>query len=120
MSKIKKFEDLVVWKEAMILTVNLMKELTCWKNFGLKTQLERSSISIPSNIAEGYERKSNKEFIQFLCIARGSCSELRSQLYICQELELTDKLTVQKLLENSREISAMLSKLIETRKTNFS
>lgn len=50
MRKIKKFEDLVVWQEAMMLTVDLMKELTCWKNYGLKTQLERSSISIPSNI----------------------------------------------------------------------
>jgi four helix bundle protein len=120
MRKIKKFEDLAVWQEAMILTVDLMGELKSWRNYGLKTQLERSSISIPSNIAEGFERKSNKEFIQFLCITRGSCSELRTQLYICQELNLINKVTVQKLLENSRKISAMLSKLIETRKTNFS
>jgi len=119
MRKIKKFEDLAVWQEAMMLTVDLMKELTCWKNYGLKTQLERSSISIPSNIAEGYERKSNKEFIQFLCIARGSCAELRTQLYVCQELDLIDKVNVQKLLEKSRKISAMLSKLIVTRKTLF-
>jgi len=107
MSKIKKFEDLNVWQAAMMLTLDLMKELTCWQNYGLKTQLERSSISIPSNIVEGYERKSNKEFIQFLYIARGSCSELRTQLYICQEL-------------NSRKISTMLSKLIKTRQTSFS
>ena len=120
MSKIKKFEDLNVWQAAMMLTLDLMKELTCWQNYGLKTQLERSSISIPSNIVEGYERKSNKEFIQFLYIARGSCSELRTQLYICQELNLINKVTVQKLLENSRKISAMLSKLIKTRQTSFS
>jgi len=120
MSKIKKFEDLVVWQEEMMLTVYVMKEIESWRNYGLKTQLQRSSTSIPSNIAEGYEQKSNKEFIQFLCIARGSCSELRTQLYICQELKIIHKVTVQKLLENSGKISAMLTKLIETRKTNFS
>lgn len=55
MIKIKKFEDLVVWQAAIMLTtVDLMKEIESWRNYGLKTHLERSSISIPSNIAEGY------------------------------------------------------------------
>ncbi len=118
-SKIERFEDLEVWKEGVRLAVALYKQLATCKDFGLRDQLQRSAVSIPSNIAEGYERSSNKEFIQFLHIAKGSCSELRTQLYIAREVGVIEHKRVTEFLEQTRKISAMLYKLIKTRKQNF-
>ena len=67
--KIGKFEDLEVWKEAVLLAVMIYDYLKESRDYGLKYQMQRSAVSIPSNIAEGYERNSNKEFIQYLYIA---------------------------------------------------
>ena len=78
LNKIQKFEDLNVWKESVKLSVNIYKALKNCKDFGLRDQIQRSAVSIPSNISEGFDRKGNKEFIQFLYIAKGSCSELRT------------------------------------------
>ena len=82
MNKIEKFEDLKVWQEGIKLTVDIYNELKDCRDFGLRDQMQKASVSIPSNIAEGYDRHSNKEYIHFLYIAKGSCSELRTQLYI--------------------------------------
>ena len=87
---VHKFEDLNVWKEAMLLTRDVYRELKNCKNFGLRDQMQRSAVSIPSNIAEGFERNSNKEFIRFLYIALGSCAELRTQLYITIDIEIIE------------------------------
>jgi four helix bundle protein len=116
---IEKFEDLEVWKESMKLARTVYHEFSSIKDFGFKDQIQRSSVSIPSNIAEGYERQSNKEFIQFLYIAKGSCSELRTQIYLAIALRFIEEDRGMKLLETSRKISAMLYKLIKTRKEKF-
>ena len=89
--KIEKFEDLIVWKDAMRLVVEVYEQMKECRDFGFKDQIQRSSVSIPSNIAEGYERQSNKEFIQYLYIAKGSCGELRTQLYLAINIRLMDK-----------------------------
>lgn len=84
MAKIEKFEDLQVWMLAREISQNiwlLFETTSLGKDFELKNQMSRSSGSIMDNIAEGFERRGNREFIQFLCIAKGSCGELRSQLY---------------------------------------
>lgn len=84
MAKIEKFEDLQVWMLARVISQNiwlLFETTSLGKDFELKNQMSRSSGSIMDNIAEGFERRGNREFIQFLCIAKGSCGELRSQLY---------------------------------------
>ena len=81
-SSIKKFEDLIVWQEAMLLVEMIYSNMKNCKDFGLRDQMQRSSVSVPSNIAEGFERKTNKEFIQYLFIAKGSCGELRTQIYL--------------------------------------
>jgi four helix bundle protein len=84
MGTIKRFEEILSWKEARVLNQllrKLIKEKRFQNNFGLISQIERSAGSIMDNIAEGFERGGNKEFIQFLYIARGSCGELRSQMY---------------------------------------
>ena len=117
--KIEKFEDLNVWKEAMNLSVNVYKVLNNCKDFGLRDQMQRSAVSIPSNISEGFERDSNKEFIRFLFIAKASCGELRTQIYLALELQIIEKEKANELLEQSRKISAMLYKLIKTRKERF-
>ena len=73
--KISKFEDLEVWKEGMHLAARIYRELKDCRDYGLRDQMQRAAVSIPSNIAEGYERNTNKDFIHFLYIAKGSCSE---------------------------------------------
>ena len=118
-SKIEKFEDLEVWKESMRLATRVYECLKDTRDFGFRDQMQRSAVSIPSNIAEGYERKSNKEFIQFLYIAKASCGELRTQLYLAKQTKTIDKDTCDELLELSKKISAMLFKFIKTRKENF-
>ncbi|MDE3057880.1 MAG: four helix bundle protein [Bacteroidota bacterium] len=119
MSKIEKFEDLKVWKDSMRLATEIYKQMKDSRDYGYRDQIQRASVSIPSNIAEGYERQSNKEFIQFLFIAKGSCGELRTQIYLGIELELIDKEKRKQMLRQTREISAMLYGLIQTRKRNF-
>lgn len=82
---IKYFEDLEVWKEARRLTnriYRMTQDAKFSKDFGLRDQIQRAVVSIMSNIAEGFERGGNQEFIQFLYIAKGSCGEVRSQLYV--------------------------------------
>ena len=116
---VKKFEDLEVWREGFELSVVLCRQLKDDRNYSLRDQIQRSAISIPSNISEGFERKSNKEFIQFLHIAQGSCAELRTQLMIAGEAQLTALEHIDKLVERTRKISAMLYKLIQTRKNKF-
>jgi len=116
---IHKFEDLEVWKEGMRLASDVYKSLKNSKDFGLRDQMQRAAVSIPSNIAEGFERKSNKEFIQFLFIAKSSCGELRTQIYLATEIRVLEKSIGNELLEKTRKISSMLYKLINTRKEKF-
>ena len=118
-SKITKFEDLDVWQESVRLSVDIYKSLKNCKDYGLRDQIQRAVVSIPSNISEGYERKGNKEYIQFLSIAKGSCGELRTQLYIAKEVHFISKDQANLYIESTNKISAMLYKLIQVRKNNF-
>jgi len=117
--KIEKFEDLLVWKEGVRLAVEIYKQFKNCRDFGFKDQLQKAAVSIPSNIAEGYERQTNKEFIQFLYIAKGSCGELRTQIYIAIKLKIITKEKGDSLIDKTKKNSAMLYKLIETRKEKF-
>lgn len=117
--KIQKFEDLDVWKTSVRLAVNIYKHLTHCRDFGLKDQIQRSAVSIPSNISEGYDRGSNKEYIQFLYYARGSCAELRTQLYIALEAGVLPAETARDFIRITVKISAMLYNLIKVRRERF-
>ncbi len=119
MGKIEKFEDLKVWKDSVSLATEIYRQFKTLHDFGYRDQIQRAAVSVPSNIAEGYERQSNNEFIRFLYIAKGSCGELRTQVYPGIELEYLDKEKGKSLLEQTREISATLYGLIQTRKRNF-
>ena len=88
--KIEKFEDFIAWQKARKLTSEIYRATNLPKfsrDFGLKDQIRRSALSIMSNIAEGFERGRPSEFHQFLSIAKGSCAELRSQLYVALDAE---------------------------------
>jgi four helix bundle protein len=105
------FEDLDVWQRSCRLTVDVFQAFADCKNFSFRDQIQRSALSVPSNVAEGSERGSTKEFAHFLNIAKGSCGELRTQLYIARRLDFIAKTTFEALLQESKELSAMLEGL---------
>ena len=112
--KIEKFEDIIAWqkaKEAAVLIYALFKNN---RDYGYKDQIQRAAISMGNNIAEGYERRSNREFKQFLYIAKGSCAEVRSMLLVGLELDYFSKTEQMKCYNLCIEISKMLSGLIKT------
>jgi four helix bundle protein len=112
--KIEKFEDLIAWQKARELTRDIYKitkdgELS--KDFGLRDQVRRSSVSVMSNVAEGFERGGRAEFHQFLVIAKGSCAELRSQLYVALDADYIDKETFTDLESLAKETSRLIGGL---------
>lgn len=111
------FEGLEVWKMACRLTIDIYQAFKGCRDYGLKDQICRAAVSIPSNIAEGYERNSPRDFVRFLNIAKGSCGELRTQLYIAKELDYMDANSYGDLIERSKTISAMLHGLIRSVKS---
>ena len=101
-TRIEKFEDLDVWQNAISLSVDVYSRFQNCKDYSLKDQICRASVSVPSNIAEGFERQYNKEFIQYLYIAKGSAGEVRTQLLIAFKLGLlseTEYLVYMKIQE---------------------
>jgi four helix bundle protein len=112
---VRSYEDLRVWQEGMLLAeqvYELCKQLPKEEVYGLTSQMKRSSVSVPSNIAEGSERNGTKELIQFLYIARGSLAELQTQLMLCVKLKLIANCDPQ--LQLSRKISRGLVGLIKS------
>ena len=104
-------ETLDVWKTSTELSINLYKTLKTLKDFGFKDQITRSGLSVPSNIAEGMARNSDKEKVHFLAIANGSCAELRTQIYIGIEIGYIDQETGQDWMSKTKRIQVMLKKL---------
>ena len=113
-NRVEKFEDLIVWQEAAKLSVELYQQLKDCRDYGIKDQIQRSAISIPSNIAEGFERKSNKEFIQFLNIARRSTFENANILIILQKRGLISREKMEKLLDNIDKLCRQITNLQKT------
>lgn len=115
MARIETFEDIVAWQKARELTKSvyaLSNNGGFARDFGLRDQIRRASVSIMSDIAEGFERGSNKEFIQFLYIAKGSAGEVRAQLYVALDQQFIDQQTFGRLKALSTEISGMLAGFI--------
>jgi len=118
MSTIERFEDIEAWKRAREIAKRVYSFTSMGsfaKDFGLRDQIRRSSVSIMSNIAEGFERDGNKEFANFLSIAKGSCGEARSQLYVAlDQAYITDEAfrwTYDQLCETSRMINGLMNYL---------
>ncbi len=113
---VKSYRDLIVWQKSMQLVTQVYsktKILPREELYGLVAQIRRSSVSIPSNIAEGYGRNSTNDYLRFLQIASGSLYELQTQLEICLNLEYLSKEDFESIDEQSREIERMLSSLIK-------
>jgi four helix bundle protein len=110
------FENLEVWKQSSQIAVRVYKLLKDCRAYGLKDQMTRSAVSIPSNVAEGAERDSKTEFIRFLHIAKGSAAELRTQAYIAQQIHILSETDASALTADLKKISAMLHNLIKTLK----
>ena len=113
--KMKSYRDLIVWQKSMRLVTRIYlitKELPKNELYGLTSQIRRSSISLPSNIAEGYGRNSTNDYIRFLQTACGSLYEVQTQLEICRNLEYLSKDIFNEIYELSREIERMLNSLI--------
>jgi four helix bundle protein len=114
--QIKNFEDLEIWKDARALSrgiYQLTSEPKFSKDFVLRDQIRRATVSIMSNIAEGFERGGNQEFIQFLYVAKASCGEVRSQLYVTMDQGYIDQKTVDELLTALKRLSVMMKHLID-------
>lgn len=110
------FEKLEVWKRSSRLCCDIYKTLSGLKDYGFKDQITRASLSIPSNIAEGMERLSIKESCQFLSYAKGSCGEIRTQIYIGIEIGYIPPDLGKAWNNESRQISKMLYGLIQSQK----
>ncbi|MFC4991013.1 four helix bundle protein [Rubritalea tangerina] len=103
-----------VWKKACRQALVIYKTLKETKDYGLKNQMERSAVSVPSNIAEGQERDTKPDFIRFLRIAKGSNGELRTQLYLATKLEIISTEQSNELINENKQISKMLQGLINS------
>ena len=114
--KIDKFEDIIAWQKAKIMTLKIYSTFKDSRDYGFKDQICRASVSVMNNIAEGFERKSDREFMHFLFMAKGSCGEVRSMLYLAEELKYINKDEYSTLLTLANEISKIISGLIKTLK----
>ncbi len=121
MSSINTYRDLIVWQKSMTFVTEvylITKSFPSTENFGLISQIRRSAISIPSNIAEGYGRKSTGDYIRFLQIAVGSLFELQTQIEIAFNLLYIDNIIFDKSLIKTSELDRMLFSLINKIKGN--
>lgn len=112
--KVKRFEDLIAWQKARELTRQiylLTKKEPFSKDYGLREQIQRASVSIMSNLAEGFERGSSAEFHQFLVIAKASCAELRSQLYVALDIGYIPQEDFEQSINLAIEVSLIIGGL---------
>jgi four helix bundle protein len=112
---IQRFEDIEAWKKARQLTLAVYRVTDVGafsRDFGLRDQIRRASVSILSNIAEGFERDGNREFRQFLALAKGSVGELKAQLYIALDVEYIDREQFEGLYDLATDVSRLLAGLI--------
>ena len=115
--KIECFEDLFIWQKGIefVKEIYLITEKKGLKNdFGLKNQMRDASVSVPANIAEGFERRSRKEYLNFLNIAKGSAGEVRSLLYVAFEIGYIDEAEHKRLREKAKFLSGSISNHIKS------
>ena len=121
MATINRFEELEVWQEARLLNKSIW-QLTQKEDFksyfSLNEQLRRASISIMNNISEGFDRNGNKEFVQFLSIAKGNTAEVKNMLYALLDLELISQKEFEELSQASEKLRNKIAKLMNYLKTS--
>ena len=115
MATFRRYEDIVVWqlgRQLVKMVYSLTRKGAFAKDYGLKDQIQRAAVSVPSNIAEGFERDGNKEFVKFLYIAKGSVGEVRSQMYNALDLGYVIEQDANAIHEIALRISSGLQSLI--------
>lgn len=112
--RIERFEDAIAWQKSKILCVEIYKQFENHKDFGFRDQIQRAAVSVMNNIAEGFERKGNKEFLYFLYVAKGSCGEVRSMLILAKELNKISDEVHKTLTSLAEEVSKIISGLIKS------
>ena len=118
--RIQKFEDLLVWQKAINVTVELYAILNTINDYGFRNQIQKAVISISNNLAEGFERGSDRDFKRFLFISQGSCSEVKSMLHLGLRLNYFSSDQFARLLEGITEIGRMLFGLINSLTDGYS
>src|SRR4051812_39976725 len=114
MAKITRFEELIAWQKARVMTREIYRVTESGKfarDFGLKDQIRRAAVSVMSNIAEGFERGGRAEFHQMLSIAKASCGEVRSQLYVAVDVGYIDEANFGKLFAIAEEVGRVVGGL---------
>ncbi len=122
MSTIKSFEDLKVWKDSRIFVNEIyimINNFPAKENYGLTSQITRAAVSVMSNIAEGFARESNKEFIRFLIMARGSTAEVLSDLFIALDLKYINQKEFQNAYYQAEKLGKQINGLIKYLKSNI-
>ena len=110
----RKFQDLIAWQRARTLTRDVYEATTAGqftRDYGLQDQMRRSAVSVMSNVAEGFDRESAAEFHRFLTIAKASCAELRSQLYVALDANHLTEAHFSRLMEQAEEVAAIIKGL---------
>ena len=118
MKKIEKFEDILAWQKSRKLSQNVYKLFKENRDYSFKDQICRASVSVSNNIAEGFERRSKKEFLMFLYIAKGSCGEVRSMLYLATDLGYISDKNFDLMYNQITEISKIIAGFIKYLKNN--
>jgi len=111
---VKRFEDLIAWQKARALTLaiyELTRQSQFRRDFALSSQLQRAAVSVMSNIAEGFERHRPSELHQFLSVAKSSCAEVRSHLYVAADVGYLDEAKLHQLLAQAEEVARILGGL---------
>lgn len=114
MGRVERFEDLIAWQKARVLTrliYQAVRQGSFSKDFGLRDQICRVSVSMMSNIAEGFERGKRTEFHQFLSVAKGSCAEVRSQLHVALDAGHINEATCESLLKTAEAVGRIIGGL---------
>ena len=112
--KISRFEDLIAWQKARAFCANVHRLTSAGelqKNYGFRDQIQRAAVSIMSNLAEGFDRASRKEFHKFIVVAKGSCAEVRSLLYVALDAGLISKEDFHAAMRDAQELARILAGL---------
>lgn len=118
MGQIESFEDLRIWQEARVLVQEIYTDFRKCRDFGFRDQIQRASVSIMNNIAEGFERRSDADFARFLDIAKGSSGEVRSMYYTAMDLSYVSPETAKQKQARSKNIASGIGSLLKHLRQN--
>jgi len=117
---IQKFENIIGWQKSQDFAVEIYSTFINLKDYGFKDQICRAVVSVSNNIAEGFDRRTDADFARFVYMAIGSCSEVKSMLYLASRLNFIEKAKADNLINQANEISKILRGLIKSLNVNYS